>query len=59
MDTRPTETEGVINLEKTANMRITVNCDDPPTSNKILFLVGYTQGVIQINSVRRVTTNYL
>ena len=59
IDTRPTETEGVINLEKTANMRITVNCDDPPTSNKILFLVGYTQGVIQINSVRRVTTNYL
>ena len=59
IDTRPTDSEDVIHLEKRANIRITVNCEIAPTSNKILFLVGYTLGVIQINSARRVFPNYL
>ena len=59
IDTRPTDVEGIISLEKTANMRITVKCGSLPTSNKQLFLIGYTLGVIQINSARRVFPDYL
>ena len=59
VDTRPTDSEDTINLEKRANVRITVNCETAPTTNKILVLVGYTLGVIQINSARMVFPNYL
>ena len=59
VDTRPSDSEDTINLEKRANVRITVNCATPPTTNKILRLVVYTIGVIQIYSARRVFPNYL
>jgi hypothetical protein len=58
-DTRPTDSNDVINLERKANMRFIMNCSPAPTSNKILFLIGYTLGVLQINSARVVFPNYL
>jgi hypothetical protein len=58
-DTRPTDSNDVLNLERKANMRFVMNCSSAPNSNKILFLVGYTLGIVQINSARVIFPNYL
>ena len=58
-DTRPCDSEDTLNLEKSANMRISLQTSTPTTSNKVVFIVGYTLGLLHINSDRRVVPNYL
>lgn len=58
-DTRASDSEDTLNLEKNANLRFTINCSAASTSNKVVYIIGYTLGIVQINASRRVFPNYL
>ena len=58
-DTRASDSEDTLNLEKNANVRLNIRCGAPALSNKVVFIVGYTLGVIHINAARRVYPNFL
>jgi hypothetical protein len=58
-DTRPSDANDTINLERSANIRITIQCSKPCASNQVVYIVGYTLGVMQISGDRRVFTHYL
>jgi len=53
----PTTAQDVLNLERTGNVRISLNCAKPPTENHIVFVVGMMSGLFEIDSNRRVTCN--
>lgn len=58
-DTRPTDSTDTLTIEKNANVRFTLTSSAASLANKIVFLIGFTIGTIQINSNRRVFPNYL
>lgn len=58
-DTRSSESEDCLNIERSGILRFNLRCSKPCRSNKSVFILGYTLGVIHINASRRVYPNYL
>ena len=48
-----------LKIEKSGNLRINVQLASPNEENVIMFAVGITTGLIEIDSARRVKTSYL
>ena len=58
-DTRSSDAQDVIYIERSASLRFSLNASIPCTSNKVVFLLGYTTGVFEIGHLRRVFPQYL
>jgi len=58
-DTRISDAEGTVNLERKAYLRMSINYSVAGTANRIVYIVGFTTGIIKINSLRRIFTSYL
>ena len=48
-----------LDIERTGSMRISINTSNPLTSNHVLFVVGLTNAVIEIDGNRNVSKRYL
>jgi hypothetical protein len=58
-DTSPTNTPDVLHLERRANLRVCMTTSAPPAANRILFLIGLTTGMLQVNSAGGIFLDYL
>lgn len=58
-DLRSSESADVLNVEKSGNLRISLECAEAPNENVAVFVIGITTGLIEIDGNRRVSTNYL
>ena len=58
-DLRPSESNDVLPIEKSGNIRITVQTSIPLKENIIAFVVGSCTGLMEIDASKRVKTSYL
>ena len=58
-DLRTSDCEDVIAIEKTGNVRLTVQSSPPIQENLIAFAVGDTTALVEVDGQRRVKTSYL
>ena len=58
-DLTTSDTTDTINVEKTGNIRITIQTEKAVAENTSVYIVGITNGVIHIDGNRRVKCNYL
>ena len=58
-DLRNSDCDDVISVEKSGNVRISIQTSLPNTENLSVFAVGITTGLIEIDAHRRVRTSYL
>lgn len=58
-DTRATDVSDCVGIERQGQIRIAINCKSPCTSNKVVFVIGFTTGIIEVNGDRRIFPNYL
>ena len=58
-DLTTSDTSDTINIEKKGNIRISLQTDKPVGENTSVFIVGITNGVVDIDGNRRVKCNYL
>ena len=58
-DLAATDCNDVLEVEKTGNLRISLHTHTPLTENTYIYIVGITNGFIQIDASRRVKTSYL
>ena len=58
-DLRPSDSIDTLSLEKSGNLRVSVQSSKPNTENIIIFIVGITTGLVSIDDTRTVKTNYL
>lgn len=57
LDLQPEKLQDAIAIENSGSLRIAVELSQPHDSNIVLFLVGDTQGVMYVDSDRRVVTD--
>ena len=58
-DLRTSDCEDVLSVEKSGNVRISLNAARANTENLSVFIVGMTTGLLEIDAHRRVRTSYL
>jgi hypothetical protein len=58
-DTRSSNVEDAVNIEKSGSLRLSLSCQKPNDENIVIFILGYTLGIVQINADRRIFLNYL
>ena len=58
-DLSSSDCSGVLNLEKSGNIRLSLQTGTAITENTYVYVVGITNGIIQIDGARRVKTSYL
>jgi len=51
------EASDVIQFDKTGNIRLSLQCKIPLTENMVVFVIGTTSGLFEIDANRRVITN--
>ena len=58
-DLRSSESDDVLALERSGNIRINIQSSEANTENIIAYVVGLTNGLIEIDGNKRVRTSYL
>ena len=58
-DLRPSESSDTIPLERSGNLRLNIQTATANTENYIVYVVGVTNGLITVDSNKRVKTSYL
>ena len=58
-DLSTTDCDDVLEVEKSGNLRISLHTHNPLPENTYIYIVGVTNGLIQIDGSRRVKTSYL
>ena len=58
-DLRSSDSDDVLPIERSGNVRLTIQTQQPNTENIIVFVVGMTTGLIEIDAAKRVKTSYL
>ena len=58
-DLRNSDCDDVISVEKSGNVRISMQTSKPNVENLSVFVVSFTTGHIEIDAHRRVRTSYL
>ena len=58
-DLRATDCNDTLAVERTGNLRINIQSATPNTDTMVVFVIGITTGLLEIDSARRVHTSYL
>ena len=58
-DLSPSDCNDDLNIERSGNLRLSIQLSNALSENMIIFIVGITSGLIEIDSARRVKTSYL
>ena len=58
-DLRPSDSSDTIPLERSGNLRLNIQTSTVNTENYIVYVVGVTNGLITVDSNKRVKTSYL
>ena len=58
-DTRTSDASDSLSIERQGMLRISINCRSPSTSNKVVFVIGFTTGILEVTGDRRIFPNFL
>jgi hypothetical protein len=59
VDTTSEQNEDTLSIEKTGNVRVTLQCETALTRNSVIILLGYTVGNLSVTTNRRVFSDVL
>ena len=58
-DLSTTDCDDILEVEKSGNLRISLHTHNPMEENTYIYIVGLTNGLVQIDASRRIKTSYL